>query len=124
VSWRLPPPIWLASRRQTLLGALLQLGAMAWRLVKWCVAAGFALALLNQFTAATDSLWSAAGWLVAGALLVFLWERYGIADVAFGAGRRQRLLAVATLLALALAGTWVVAHVAGALALAVLAPPA
>ncbi len=120
MSWRLPPPIWIVSRRQTLLGALLQFGAIAWRLVKWCVAAGVALALLGRLTAAADPVLGVAGWIAAGVLLVFLWERYGLADTTFGASPRQRVFGLAALLAAAGAGTWAVGHFVGALALALL----
>jgi hypothetical protein len=121
MSWRLPPPIWIASRRKTAaLATVLQFGAVAWRLAKWCVGAGVMLPVLRRLTTGMAWGWSAAAWLAAGAWLLFLWERYGLAEAAFAARRWPRWMASVALALAAGAGTLAVAHLAAPLALAML----
>jgi hypothetical protein len=108
--WRLPPPIWIATGPRTVrLGRLLHAAAVASRLARWSLAAGTALALLERLTREVDSPWIAAPWLAAGALLVFLWERYGLADSALATGRFTRWIATGAIVVLGGAGAWLVA---------------
>lgn len=114
--WRLPPPIWIANHaRRSLLGHLLHVAAVAWRLAKWSMVGGAILALLERVTRDSDTAWIAAPWLAAGALLMFLWERYGLADTALATGRVTRWIATVAIAVLGGAGTWLAAHAIAAL---------
>jgi hypothetical protein len=117
MSWRLPPPIWIATEgRKGPLGKGLHAAAVAWRLARWCVASGAVLALLEWLTRGVDSAWVPAAWLAAGALLLLLWERYGLADSAIAVGRCSRWIATIVIALLGGCGTWLVAHGIAALA--------
>jgi hypothetical protein len=117
MSWRLPPPVWLPNHPQrNLLGRVLHAGAVAWRLAKWSVVAGVVLLLLEWLTRGVDAAWIAAPWLAAGVLLLFLWERYGLAQTALATGRITRWIVTCTIALLGGAGTWLAAHGLAALA--------
>jgi hypothetical protein len=92
------------------LGVVLHAGAVGWRLAKWSLVAGTALALLEWLTRGADSPWIAAPWLAAGALLVFLWERYGLAESALATGRFTRWIATCVIVLLGGTATWLVAR--------------
>lgn len=110
MSWRLPPPIWIATQRKTtLLGKLLHAGAVAWRLAKWSLAAGATLAVLEWLTARAELPWQAGAWLAAGALLLLLWERYGLADSALATGRVSRWIVTAVIVLCGGGLAWLVA---------------
>jgi hypothetical protein len=114
--WRLPPPIWMSGHsRKSLLGRLLHVGAVAWRLAKWSIVGGAILAALERLTRDSDSAWIAAPWLAAGALLMFLWERYGLAQSALATGRFTRWVATVAIAVLGGAGTWLAAHAIAAI---------
>lgn len=109
--WRLPPPIWMSNdSRRTLLAWILHVGAVAWRLAKWSIVGGAVLLLLERVTRDSDTAWIAAPWLAGGVLLMFLWERYGLAQSALATGRFTRWIATVAIAVLGGAGTWLVAH--------------
>lgn len=110
MSWRLPPPIWIPTQgKATWLGRLLHAGAVAWRLAKWSLAAGAALAAVEALTAGAGAQWSAVAWLTAGTLLVLLWERYGLADSALATGRISRWIVTGAIVLCGGALAWLVA---------------
>jgi hypothetical protein len=118
MSWRLPPPIWLSSQaRPKLLGRLLHAGVVGWRLTKWSTTAGAVIVAAEWLTRDADALWSAAAWLVGGALIILLWERYGLAESAIGTGRVNQGIATFLIALLGGSATWFTAHVLTALAL-------
>jgi hypothetical protein len=93
-----------------LLARLLHVGAITWRLAKWSAAAGTVLLLLEWLTRGADARWSAAPWLVAGVVLLFLWERYGLGHTALACGRIARWIAMGVLALLGGTGAWLAAH--------------
>lgn len=114
--WRLPPPIWMPGHsRKSFLGLALHVGAVAWRLAKWSAAGGAVLVLLERVTRDSDTAWIAAPWLAGGVLLMFLWERYGLAQAALATGRVTRWIATIAIAVLGGAGTWLAAHAIAAL---------